>query len=557
MRRRPLPLARAGSLAALAAAVAAVAAPPGGPLAPAVADAATWRLEQPAPPAGSPYKVPLGRPGDLSCWSATRCLLAVEGNAIVARGLYAYDGVEWRQLSTVCGGPADTTRIAWAGPTEFWTVTEPSAPRIGGGLALCRFRDGQVIASYSTPPESADPFRPMTAAACAAPDDCWFAGVATQDPAGQRVGAFHLRWDGQSLTTVYAPQGRGVSDVVAAGGRWWETTFVGAQREDRATPVTLARPEAAPQTIHAIDAGAFRNEPFFVLQRGGVPLEGTELLAADSAAGNGPWFVGGGAASGPAAPADTSVARPPIAVRIGGSFYREVPLDETPFGEHDRFTDVAAVPGGSGAWATLQSYQERGSATARGRVAQIAADGAVAVQRLPAAGAGRGAAARIEFSGPDEGWMVTNAGWLFHFTDGAPRGRDADPAFARLITYRPNEALAQAIPDNPPVDDSQLFAPPPVEAPRTDEPPPPSTRRVPALMAKLSKPKVDRRLRLRLSFTLRRPARVQLQAKRKGRVVARTRFRALQPGRHTLTLQLDRRRWPDALRFRTRESRAR
>ncbi|ADB53174.1 hypothetical protein [Conexibacter woesei] len=560
MRRRPLPLVLAGAVAAgtAAAAVAAAVAPSGGPLAPAAAAAATWRLEQPAPPAGSPYKVPLGRPGDLSCWSATRCLLAVEGNAIVARGLYAYDGVEWRQLSTVCGGVADTTRIAWAGPTEFWTITEPSPPRIGGGLGLCRFRDGQVVASYSTPPESAEPFRVMTAAACNGPADCWFGGVGAQDPTGQRIGAYHLHWDGQTLTSSYAPQGRGVSDLVAAGDRYYETTYVGAQREDRETPVTLARSEdGGPETIHTIVNGSFANALFLALPRRGVPPAGTELLAADVAAWTVPWFVGGGAASGPDAPADASVARPPIAVRDAGGFYREVPLDETPFGEHDRFTDVAAVPGGTDAWATLQSYQERGSATARGRVARIGPDGTIAVQRLPAAGAGRGAAARIEFTGSDEGWMVTNAGWLFHFTDGAQRGRDADPAFARLITYRPNEALAQAIPDTPPVDDSQLFAPPPVEAPRTAEDPVPTTRRVKALMARLSKPKVDRRLRLRLSFTLRRPARVQLQAKRKGKVVARTPLRALKPGRHTLTLQLDRRRWPDALRFRTFETRAR
>jgi len=116
-------LAKEGALTALLASVALVA------FAPSEADAATWRLEQPAPPAGSPYKVPLGRPGDLQCWTSNRCLLAVEGNAVVRTGLYVYDGAEWRPLATVCGGPADTTRIVWAGPTEFWTITTPSLPR--------------------------------------------------------------------------------------------------------------------------------------------------------------------------------------------------------------------------------------------------------------------------------------------------------------------------------------------------------------------------------------------------------------------------------------------
>jgi hypothetical protein len=550
MRGTLLPLAAAAALGGAAAGVA------GPALAPAEARAeAGWRLEQPAPPAGSPYKVPLGRPGDLQCWSATRCLLAVEGNATVARGLYAYDGVEWRALSTVCGGPADTTRIAWAGPDEFWTISEPSRPRIGGGLGLCRFRGGQVIASYSTAPESADPFRPLTAAACRTPDDCWFGGVGAQDPSGQRVGSYHLRFDGQTLTSHYAPQGRGVSDLLVTPDGWWETTYAGAQREDRETPVALAQPEQQPRTIHQIFGTSFVNARYTALSRPGLAPEGSELLAADWAPGNVPWFVGGGAASGPAVPETGSVERPPLAVRLADGFYRELPLEETPFGATDRFADVAAVPGSGEAWVAVQSFQERGSATARARVARLRPDGTVALQRLPAGGAGRGAAARVEFTGPEEGWLVTTAGWLFHFTDGAPRGRDADPAFSRLITYRPNEAVAQAIPDTPPVDDSQLFAPPPVEPEPEPEPPVARTRRVKALMAKLSRPEVDRRLRLRISFTLRRTARVQLQARRKGKVVARTPLRRLKPGRHTLRVQLRRDRWPDALRFVTRETR--
>lgn len=518
--------------------------------------APSWRLEQPDPPAGVPFKVPLGRPGDLQCWSATRCLLAVEGNATVPRGLFRYDGVAWRQLSTVCGGPAETTRIAWAGPREFWTITEPSAPRIGGGRSLCRFRDGEVIGSYSTADDSPDPFRPMTAAACASPGECWFGGVGSQDPSGQRVGAYHLRFDGTNLVSVYAPQGRGVSDLLALpGGGFVETALVGAQREDRDTPVSLAQPEDAPVLVHEIHGAAFSNTAAVALPRPDVPLDGTELLAADAAPGNVPWFVGGGAASGPSAPAGDSVARPPIALRRVGALHQELPLEETPFGTNDRFVDVAAVPGASDAWMAVQSYAERGSLTARARVARVQPDGSVAVERLPAGGAGRGAAARIEMVAPNEGWLVTNAGWLFHYVDPAapPRPRDADPAFDRLITYRPNESLAQSIPDAPPADDSQLFAPPP---PAVEPEPPPATtrvRRVKALMARLTKPRVDRRLRLSLSFTLRRRARVQLQARRRGRIVARTSFRLLRPGRHTLTLQLRRAAWPDALRFRTRE----
>jgi hypothetical protein len=201
----------------------------------------------------------------------------------------------------------------------------------------------------------------------------------------------------------------------------------------------------------------------------------------------------------------------------------------------------------------VQSFAERGSTTARARVVHLTPDGGAAIERLPAGGAGRGAAARIEMVSPTEGWMVTNGGWLFHYADPAapPRVADADPAFSTLITYRPNEAVAQAIPDTPPADDSQLFAPPPPADPQPDPRPRSHVTRVKALMTRVSKPTVDKRLRLHLSFTLRRRAKVALLAKRHGKIVARTQFTLLTPGRHALVLQLSRDRWPDALAFRT------
>jgi hypothetical protein len=238
-------------------------------------------------------------------------------------------------------------------------------------------------------------------------------------------------------------------------------------------------------------------------------------------------------------------------VRLAGGFYRELTLDETPFGLHDRFTDVAAVPGSDDAWATVQSYQERGSTTARARVAHLLPDGSATVVRLPAAGAGRGAAAKIEFTGPNDGWMVTEGGWVFHYTDGSVRPRDDDPAFANVIGFRPNESVAQAIPDLPPADDSQLFAPPPPPPTTTPATKPPKVAHYKALMFEIAQPRVDRRLRLHIAFRLRRKAKVQLIATRHHRVVARSRYALMRPGRHALTLQLARDRWPDGLRFRT------
>ncbi|MGC1851515.1 MAG: hypothetical protein WA687_03645, partial [Solirubrobacterales bacterium] len=316
-------------------------------LAPASAGAAEpiWRLEQPPPPPGVPFKVPLGAPGDLEFWAVNRGLLTVEGNDTIPRGIYSWNGQGWHQLATVCGGPGDTARIAWAGPTEFWVVSEPSLPRRGSGLALCRFKDGQVVGSWSTRPDAADPFRQMNSATCNGPSDCWFGGIGAQDSLGERVGSFHLHWNGSDLLSVYGPQGRGVSDMQFHQGALFESTLVGRSAENRTEPVDLAEPESVPRLVHRLGGANFVNDPFLPVPIDKVPPNGSELLALDSDGLGNFWAVGGGAASGPAAPSGGAVARPPLAARLVGSAFQELKLTGAVFGATDRLGDVAAIPG--------------------------------------------------------------------------------------------------------------------------------------------------------------------------------------------------------------------
>jgi hypothetical protein len=512
-----------------------------------------WRLEQPPPPAGAPFKVPLGAPGDLEFWAPNRGLLSVEGNDTIPRGLFSWDGQSWHQLATVCGGPGDTARIAWAGPREFWVVSEPSLPRRGSGLALCRFKDGQVVGSWSTRVDAADPFRQMMSATCDDADDCWFGGVGSQDALGERVGAFHLHWDGADLESVYGPQGRGVSDMHFHAGTLYESTLVGRSPENRTEPVDLAEPESAPRLIHTIEAGAFANDPFLPAPLFGVPADGNELLALDSD-GTDLWAVGGGAASGPSAPPGGAVARPPLAARLVAGVFQELTLNGASFGPTDRLGDVAAIPGAGEAFATVVPFADRRSTNSKAIVARIAADGTTTTVRLPAAGAGRGSAARIECAAVNECWMVTWAGWLFHYSDGTPLERDTDPAFQGTIEFRPNESAEQFVPDALPVDDSQLFAPPPLEL-TPNVTPAAKVRRLPPLLRRVRSRL--RELRLTVSFTVTRRARVQLLAKRGGRTVARTPARVFGPGRHQLVLQLSRERYPTRLAFRIKEIKGR
>jgi hypothetical protein len=536
-RRTALPAALLALLVAIVVAIPANAAP-------------IWRLEQPPPPPGAPFKVPLGAPGDLSFWAPNRGLLTVAGNATIPRGIFVWNGRVWRQLATVCGGPGDTARIAWAGPTEFWVVSEPSLPRSGSGLALCRFKDGQVVGSFSTRVDAADPFRMMMSATCNGPNDCWFAGIGSQDALGEQVGAFHLHWDGIDLETVYGPQGRGVTDMQFHKGGLFESTLVGRSPENRTDVVELAEPEPVPRLIHRIEGEAFFSDPFQPAPMPGVPADGTELLALDSD-GSDLWAVGGGAASGPSAPIGGAVERPPLAARLVGGAFQELTLNGATFDPSDRFGDVAALPESDDAFVTVVPFVERRSTNSKATVAQISSDGTTTTTRLPAAGAGRGSAARIACPAPEECWMVTWAGWLFHYSDGTSLPEDTEPAFQGTIEFRPNEAAEQFVPDRPPVDDSQLFAPPELEKDPTAEPPPAKVKRLPPLLRKIRSRL--RGLRLTVSFTVTRKAKVALLAKRRGRTVARTKRRIFSPGQHKLVLKLSRENYPTRLAFQVSE----
>jgi len=511
---------------------------------------ASWRLEQPAPPAGAAFKVPLSTPDDMEFYAPNEGLLSVQGNAVVAPGLFFYNGRDWHQLSTVCGGSGEVSRIAWAGPDEFWTITEPSEPRSGAGLGLCHFKDGVVVGSYSTAYQSPEPFRAMDAAACDGPDDCWFAGIGSQDPSGQHIGAFHLHWNGSSLIGSYQPQGRGVSALAFFGGAFYESTFVGAQPGDTTDPVTLASPEPdGPSLIHKLVGETFTDAGFLPYPYQGVPTEGTELLSAKSD-GSDLWFSGGGAASGPAAPKEGSVPSPPLAVHYSGAFFQQAPIDTSLFGPEDRFVDVAPVPGTETAWVADQPYSQRGSSTARAKVALIGADGETLLDTLPVSGVGRGSAQVVAATGPEEAWMATSAGWIFHYTNGTVLPEDTDPSWAGTITVRPNESVAQFVPDAPPPDDSELFAPPPVaveQAPSAETP-------VPEIIPELLKDiRVSRHgLTVTVSFELAGLADVQLVAKRDGRAIAETTKQRLKAGKHSLKLSFSVKRWPSGLSFKTK-----
>lgn len=505
-----------------------------------VAQAATWS-EFPAPvPPGGKYGTPPGYVSDLQFWAPNRGLMAVAGNASVREGLYAFDGQTWHQLSTVCGG-GRAARIAWAGPTEFWVISRASLPRDQtAGLALCHFKDGEVVGSYSTPPDVEDPYRPMVAAACNGPSDCWFGGPYALDGLGRRGGAFHLHWDGTALTSRYGPQGRAVSDLLAAGGKWYESVNLGRQRDDPDGTVPLAQPEPQPQLLHHLDGGVFANDPFVATR----PAD-TELLAL-AADGADVWAAGGGV-SRDGAPAH----RAPLLVRsIAGGAFRELALDTSQIPDTLAFVDVAPVPGTATAWVALAESTSFAGEAAQPQVALVdAATGTVTVEQLSSAA--KGAVTRVACPAAGDCWATTATGVLYRLTGAPAYPADAEPAFQGTITVRPDEAAEQVIPDDLPQDDSGLAVPPVDLYP--DLPggvAGASCDRLPSLLTKVkSKVRGRKRPLLEVSFRVARTAKVGMTASRKGKVVSRAKVRKLYKGDRRLTLKLSRKRWPTKLAF--------
>ena len=528
------------------------------------AGAASWTPVPLPPPPGGQFSVPAGFVGDLSFWSPNRGLMTVGGNNSVKPGLYSWDGESWHQLSTVCGG-GPNAKIAWAGPTEFWTITAPAVGTQPNGLGLCHYRDGAVVGSYSF--YNVPDFVPsVNAATCRAADDCWFGGVGATSVDG-RAGAFHLHWDGTTVSAVYNGQGRGVSDLVTHRGSILESTYVGTGPGAQGTRPFLDAAEPVPALLHRIEGRAFQNDAFAPAPIDGGRPDGAELRSLDTD-GTTAWAVGGAANSGPGT-AEGFVPRAPVVARKDGDgAWQELGLSgDLPTTRW--FGSVAAVPGTREAWTTLADTEVAGPTpageTSAPSVAHVAADGTVVAEQLDAreGGAARGAATAIACPATDDCWVATARGYLYRRTGGATYPRDTDPAFQGTIAIRPNEAASQVIPDEPPADDSRLLAPPVVLPPPAAAVVPTACAAPPALVSRvkagrrpLSKREArsrNARITLVIAFRLARPATVGVVARRGKRTVGRAKPRALKPGTRRLTVEVRRRTFPKSISFTLKE----
>lgn len=551
-------------------------------------EGASWRFapaQAPPPPAGvEPSKFPaaLGRVGDIAFWSPNRGVLITAGNGLVQAGVYAYDGVSWHQLSTVCGG--HDGRIAWAGPDEFWTISDQRPGQViasgeaGARLwdvSLCHFASGQVVGSYALPLEQPDSYRPMDAAACAGPDDCWFGGGLGE---GQDSGAFHLYWNGSALSTIYSPQDHAIASMDADRGQIYESvqlqpgdSYAGESTTNPPLLHTIV-PSDPSEVFHDLFPEDTQNStcgdfcpplPEYGTATGGEPvapdtLAGLQLSSDWLLSGEGPaepqlWAIAGADATSP--PTGLAAAHP-IALRYSGESWTQVVPNLATFASGEEPDGIAADPGEQAAWVTIESGDQAAHvdllSSADGGQSWTVAER----DRLgPEQGAGSlGEAGPIACPAAHECWLATSQGWLFHLTDGAQLPADTDPFFdgaGGVIGYRPpDNGVPEVLPDQPTETEAvpNLLAQESVSgaAPASEHPVKTATLGAPALVGRTH----SRLLRgdvLELTFTLTGPAHVQLLASRDGKVVARTRRETLRTGKHSLKLKLNPRRWPTKL----------
>jgi hypothetical protein len=571
---------RARRLALLAAAALALPATPAQ-----AAEGASWRSEQPTPP-GSSWPIGLGKVGDVEFWAPNRGLLITAGSPpTVAPGLWAYNGAGWHPLATVCG--ASDGRIAWAGPEDFWTVSDGRAGQTSEANdslerpvplednTLCHIVAGQVVASYAHPAFEPDSYQAMHAAACLGPSDCWFAGDPLEEP---QLGAFQLHWNGSALEAEpYPEEGHSVEDLRAFAGRLYESVRVSAGdrvavEQPRPPVVHRINPPGTTPTFEADDENG-EGLPLYAPSELPTALDALHL----SAAGETLWAAAGRNYAEPLDP-EHAAGQVTVATRTGG-IWTQLIGPEHPLGavmapaqaaeEHALLggeakdavvTAAAAEPGTSSAWIALQA--PAGSpAGARAVLVRISSTGEVLEeQTLPSdsereEGVGpKGAAAKIACPQAEDCWMATTQGWLFHL---APDGErtlavDGDPNFAGLITYRPvDQGLPQVAPDAPPPDTSGLIeeANIPGGAIAESHAPPESKVTLPLLSHVHSR--LVKGSTLELRFRLAVKARVRLLAQRRRAVVAATATRTLQAGARKLLLRLDPRRWPTKLSLQT------
>jgi hypothetical protein len=554
----------------------------------------SWRFAPavaPPPAPGvqaAPYPVAIGTVGDIEFWAPNRGLLIEGGNPggqPVPAGVYAYNGVEWHQLSTECGGAGG--RIAWAGSEEFWTIADQRGGQTGTGVAgqtgnvsLCHFANGQVVGSYALPLDQPNSYRPMDAAACASPSDCWFAGALGVYP---DVGSFHLHWNGQNVTVVYDSDPHD-DHAVTSMADYKGTLYEGVQLTN--TDEYGGDTPTQTPVLHTIGATESFSDVFLTGQSqcsglcpslpqygednpetlSGWLLSSDGGLSANTSKQTQLWALSSALpnSTGPATTepillrcgSDSTYGTSEATQDCGSDVWQQAPSELFPPGQ--QVTGLAGEPDSDAAWIALGSVGEQAQ-LARVTASEQPGKQTIQVGTQVTLGLGgqlsedgdRGKASVISCPAVNDCWLATSQGWLYHYSTAneATLPEDTDPNFKGVITYRPpDEGIPQLIADVPPPEESLASLQPPRQS-ATATSPQPTAYTTEQLVTNM-RSRLIHRSTLELSFTLAAKAHVQLLADRQGKLVAGTTRKTLEAGHRKVLLLLNPRRWPTKLDLR-------
>jgi hypothetical protein len=238
----------------------------------------------------------------------------------------------------------------------------------------------------------------------------------------------------------------------------------------------------------------------------------------------------------------------PLALRSIGAGFERVPLGRKLSGGAENPVLLAGEPNGAAVWAAESHFGGGAGTTALTRISASGAESApISLPRPEEKLDPKGTPTAVDCPATGQCWLATTKGWLFHLGESLPQ--DTDPAMHVLITSRPNDNSTRTfVPGGLPEDNSgeveasKGFEEPGREKFQTVHKPRP-------LVGKVHQRILGKRT-LQLSFVLHARAHVQLVAKYRHKVVAKTPRLTLAKGHHLLRLRLNPKRWPTGLNFR-------
>jgi hypothetical protein len=521
-------------------------------------------------------------------------------------GVWLFNGKRWFPDPTYPGAAACPGQsVLWAGKLDYWMIEGSAAARWSGP---CRFDGVNFLwqplrlpaATLARVPLLSDKTTRapggLTSGTCLSWDDCWFFG---------NFGVI-VHWDGKVLRDAspdtaklpgLAVEYRAAASRVAEGegaANARAGAAVGKSEDYRNRPLPGLAPGAPPAQLFTFGGESWSSSPYSPPT---APLPGdpyrTDLVAVTVGADGRGWIAGNATGWRRAFP------NTPAQREGRGVFDRPEPAPIVPIvpkGEDpacapaspDRFThtgdrtltpptssypdsylwtSITAVPSGSTAYAggqlrpgsadVLVPPPANGYGAAEPVIVEVSCASAAFratrfLEPVPGVKAALrpvepgGAVAAIVAPAPNDGWAATE-NHVYRLGDGrapdAPAGDDDEPRPLDLKEDPPIFVFAPLPPPPPP--------PPPVVSTTTKKLPPAIDR----IKAKVRTNTVRAAGGSRQTFTLyvtfrvNRPVTIGLEAHRGKRVVATTGLKPFKPKQGTLTLKLNRKRWPTGIAF--------